>query len=239
VVVQPHRESQVVVCYVHAKTGERVFCGHEHFSSHQLCAADLDRAYVTAARCLHLDGSHIRAARQAARWMREAGRQVVLDLSTTRKAPSPECRALVADVDVLIAGSGAVPALTGESDLWAAAAAALALGPAVVVQTEGADGSYTVTREERFHTPAFDVQVVDTTGAGDVFHGAYIFGLLQEWDLRRTASFASAAAALNCTRFGGRAGAPTLEEVEEFQHLRSAAAVPFVATSESEGRSRV
>ena len=66
----------------------------------------------------------------------------------------------------LICGSGFGRSVTGQSDLWAAGEAILAAGPRIVVQTEGADGSYTVTATERFHLPAFDVPVVDTTGAG-------------------------------------------------------------------------
>ena len=71
--------------------------------------------------------------------------------------------------------------------MWRAGRAALDLGPRVVVQTEGARGSYTVSRDAEFHTPAFDVDVVDTTGAGDTFHGAYLVGLARGWDLERCA----------------------------------------------------
>jgi sugar/nucleoside kinase (ribokinase family) len=64
--------------------------------------------------------------------------------------------------------------------------------------------------------PAFTVEAVDTTGAGDVFHAGYIYGLLQEWDLERVLRFASAMAALTCKKVGGRTGAPGLGEVVEF-----------------------
>jgi sulfofructose kinase len=69
---------------------------------------------------------------------------------------------------------------------------------------------------EFFHQPAFRVRVVDTTGCGDVFHGAFLYGVLRGWDLRRVARFASAVAALKCRKLGGRAGIPRLGEVEEF-----------------------
>jgi ribokinase len=67
-----------------------------------------------------------------------------------------------------------------------------------------------------FATAAFPVPVVDTTGAGDVFHGAYLYGLLRGWDLARTAEFAGATAALKCSGLGGRAGIPRLAEVLSF-----------------------
>ena len=95
------------------------------------------------------------------------------------------------------------------------------MGPEIVVVTRGEHGSYTVTGETAFATAAFPVAVVDTTGAGDVFHGAYLYGLLQGWDLVTTARFAGATAALKCTRLGGRAAIPGLPEVLAFLAERS------------------
>jgi len=96
----------------------------------------------------------------------------------------------------------------------------MALGPQIVVQTEGRDGSYTLTAREHFHTPAFDVEVVDTTGAGDVFHGAYLVGLLRGWDLPMVAAFATAVAAIKCTQLGGRKGIPTSDQTIAFLKKR-------------------
>jgi len=220
-VVRDGPENQVVLVCVDEETGERVFSGLGAFGADPLRAEDLDRGYITQADYLHLDGSHPEAALQAARWMREAGKPVMLDGSKTdaRELP-PRMVELVEHVDILVAGSGFVPALTGETDLWAAGRAALAHGPRIVVQTEGADGSYTVTPDDQFHTPIFPVEVVDTTGAGDVFHGAYLVGLLKGWDLRRVATFATAVSAIECTRLGGRVGIPTYDEVIAFLRQR-------------------
>jgi len=121
---------------------------------------------------------------------------------------------------VLICGSGFGPSLTGQQDLWDAGRAIVEMGPRIVVQTEGKAGSYTTTADDAFHTPAYDVDVVDTTGAGDVFHGAYIVGLLHGWDVRRTAQFATATSALKCTGLGGRRPIPTFDEVMAFLDSR-------------------
>ena len=80
--------------------------------------------------------------------------------------------------------------------------------------TLGSNGSFTLSGKEIFHTPAFRVDVLDTTGAGDVFHGGYIYGLLQNWELKDVTRFASACAALKCRKLGGRSGIPDLKEVE-------------------------
>jgi sugar/nucleoside kinase (ribokinase family) len=148
--------------------------------------------------------------------MHAAGKQVMLDGSATRGPISPAMRALVCAADILICGTGFGPALTGKSDLWEAGQEMLAMGPKIVVQTEGKDGSYTVTKDERFHTPAFEVEVVDTTGAGDVFHGAYLVGLLRGWDLRTVALFSTAVSAIKCTQLSGRRGIPCFDEAVAF-----------------------
>jgi len=145
---------------------------------------------------------------------------VVLDPGKTTWQVDEDMVTLVGLTDVLICGSGFGPAMTGKQEIWEAGAALLNRGPRLVVQTEGAAGSYTTTAAECFHTPAFQVEVVDTTGAGDVFHGAYIFGLLQGWDNQRIARFASAASAIKCTHLGGRSGIPGLAEVQKFLELR-------------------
>lgn len=215
-------EDQVVLVQVDAASGERIF--------HPLAAlwrpprrdldpAELDRAYLASADFLLVDGFHPQAGLQAARWMRAAGKRVMLDANISHGPPSGSIRALVAETDFLVVSAGFCQALTGLDERRAALAAAHALGPGVVVQTEGPGGSYTHTRAgDFFHTPAFPVQAVDTTGAGDVFHGAYLAGLSWGWDLRRVAAFASTAAALKCRKLG-RAGFPTRAEVEEFVSL--------------------
>jgi ribokinase len=90
----------------------------------------------------------------------------------------------------------------------------LSLGAKTATTTLGDGGSVTASGSEIFHTPAFKIKAVDTTGAGDVFHGGYIYGLLQKWDIKKVLMFASAFAALKCRRLGGRAGIPGLKEVE-------------------------
>jgi sulfofructose kinase len=211
-------EEHVIVVYVHEETGERVFSPVRGWGRvAPLRGEELDRDYITAATYLHLDGLDCTAALQAARWMREAGGTVCLDGSKTDGRPlAPEMAELVKHVNILICASGFGRSLTGHADLWQSAQAMLALGPTVIVQTEGEAGSYTTTATERFHTPAFPVDVVDTTGAGDVFHGAYLVGLLRGWDLRSVAHFASAVSAIKCTRLGGRPGIPRFPEVVAF-----------------------
>jgi len=148
--------------------------------------------------------------------MHDANKTVLYDGGTTNRPVPERTRRVLEHVDVLICGSGFAQNLTGLSDTWEAAEAALEVGPRIVVQTEGADGSYTVTADDRFHTPAFPIEVIDTTGAGDVFHGAYLVGLLHGWNLRDVARFSAAVSSLKCGKLGGRAGIPTFDETLAF-----------------------
>ena len=214
-------EDQIIVVHVHERTGERVFSGVSRPTDVKLLAEELDRAYITSADYLHLDGWHPEAALQAAKWMQEAGKTVVLDGSKTTGPVLGPRRELIKHVDVLISGSGFAQGVTGLPDRWAALDAILELGPRIAVQTEGELGSYTVSRDprfgaDRFHMPAFSCPVLDTTGAGDVFHGAFIVGMIHDWSLRDIVRFATAVSAIKCTRLGGRAGIPDFDEVMAF-----------------------
>lgn len=90
------------------------------------------------------------------------------------------------------------------------------LGVRILTITLGERGSITASGDEPFHFPSFRVDAVDTTGAGDVFHGGYVFGLLQGWSLRDTVAFASAMAALKCREIGGRQGIQGISGVMKF-----------------------
>jgi len=210
-------EDQVVIVYVNQDTGERVFSGLHSFERRPLQVDELDRAYITSASYLHLDGTHPEAAQQAAQWMHAAGKLVSLDCAKSDGVSIwGNLRELVPYADILICGSGFGRALTGHAGHWQAGEAMLSLGPKIVVQTEGKAGSYTQTADERFHIPAFGVEVLDTTGAGDVFHGAYLVGLLHGWDLRTVSAFATAVSAIKCTHLGGRRGIPTFAQTLAF-----------------------
>lgn len=215
-------EVQAVLVCVDAENGERTF-SFVHAPGRDpglIRVGELEPGYITGAKMLHLDGYHAEAALAAAGWMRAAGKPVMLDCAAGRGTVSENQIALVKACDILICGSGFAPGLTGEQDLWRAGRAVLALGPRIVVQTEGADGCYTSTPEDEFHTPAYPVEVMDTTGAGDVFHGAYAAAVLRGWDARRAARFSSAVSAIKCMRLGGRAGAPCFDEALRFLRER-------------------
>jgi sulfofructose kinase len=165
--------------------------------------------FLTGAEVLLCDGHQpvlqIRAAEKA----RELGITVVTDAGGVREGMGD----LLSLTDVLIASERFAAEVAPRPDLAEVLDELHALGPRVVVVTLGAEGSVGSDGGRLVREAAWPVKVVDTTGAGDVFHGAYIYALLQHWDLARSMRFASVAAGLKCRALGGRAGIPRLEEV--------------------------
>ena len=163
--------------------------------------ADLERAWIVNARALHLDGYDTAAATLAAGWARTAGIPVIADLDELY----PGVERLIENVDYLIVSRDFPSRLMKEKDLEKALRGMmLRYGCALTAATLGEDGVLAWDGARLLHRSAYRVPVVDTTGAGDVFHAGFIYGLLQGWPLERQLDFACAAAALNCTAAGAR-----------------------------------
>ncbi|PTM38709.1 PfkB family carbohydrate kinase [Bosea sp. 124] len=147
----------------------------------------------------------------ALRLAREAGVPGVLD--GDRKPPHPD---LVGTASHVAFSAQALRELSGEEDPRTGLARVARDMPTWLAVTLGKEGALFVENGELVHAPAFAVETVDTLGAGDVWHGAFALGLAEGQGERAAIRFASAAAAIKCTRFGGRAGAPHRAEIEAF-----------------------
>ena len=178
-----------------------------------LKAADLDRAWITQARALHVDGYDTEAATQAAMWARAAGIPVIADLDELY----PGIEKLLRYVDYLIVSRDIPSRLTHEPDLEQALRQMhRRFGCRLAAATLGHEGALAWDGLRCHQTPAYQVNVVDTTGAGDIFHAGFIYGLLQDWPLARQLDFACAAAAINCMAVGARGGIQPIDEIEAF-----------------------
>lgn len=142
---------------------------------------------------------------------RRAGLPGVLD--GDRRPPHPD---LVATASHVAFSAQALREISGEDDPRAGLARLARDVPTWLAVTLGGDGVLFMAQDGVVHVPAFAVETVDTLGAGDVWHGAFALALAEGREERAAIRFASAAAALKCTRFGGRLGAPTRDEVERF-----------------------
>jgi sulfofructose kinase len=157
-----------------------------------------------------VDGYDTAAATLAARWARTAGVPVIADLDELY----PGVEELLNNIDYLIVSRDFPTRLTGEPTLeMALQAMRSTYGCQLAAATLGHDGVVAFDGRKFHHAAAYRVPVADTTGAGDIFHAGFIFGLLQNWPLDRQLDFACAAAALNCSAVGARGGIRTVEEI--------------------------
>jgi sulfofructose kinase len=212
--IVPGTETAFSVILVDRSTGKRSIL-YRRGDTPPLEPGQIDSAIVRRGGILHLSGSYQEAEITAARMAKSLG--VLVSFDGGAGLARPGISALVELADILIVARSFAAQETGLSDIEACARNFLRRGPRTVVVTDGVAGSWGWTQAgEYHHQPAFQVQVADTTGAGDVYHGAFIYGTLHGWDMAQTLRFASAVAGLKCTSVGGRAGIPTLADVERF-----------------------
>lgn len=211
----PGARTQLAVIVVDRETGERIVLWYrDPRLSMPPQSLDLDR--IRSARCLLLDAGDPSTAATAARAAREAGSAVVLDADTL----APGLAELLGQVDFPIVSRSFAEAFGESRTVRGGLDAIAARGARLAVVTLGASGAVARAGERVIESPAFRVEVVDTTGAGDVFHAAFAWALLAGEDAEGVLRTAGAAAALACRALGAQGGLPTPDEIERFLRLQ-------------------
>jgi sulfofructose kinase len=203
--------NQFAVILVDARSGERTVLWDRH-PALNMQPDEVPQEAVTSGRLLIVDCHQTAAAARAAHYARQAGIPAIVDVEKVR----PGIGDLLQTVDVIIAAEEFPSALTGHEELGAALEAMTRdFAAPVICVTLGAAGSLTRCNGREIRTPPFQVDCIDSTGAGDVFRGAFAAGWLAtpDGDLEDVLRFANAAAALNCRALGSRGALPTSDEV--------------------------
>lgn len=178
-----------------------------------LNANDIKISDLPKARAVHIDGRYLPACLILAHWAKKNKIPVILDVGSIRN----DIGELFPLVDHLICSEAFALPYTKSSHSKDAVAKLGKLCNGTIVVTSGVKGSIGYADKDGFvMQKAYKVTTVDTTGAGDVYHGAYIFGLLNKYNLKERLRFAAAAAAINCTKPGGRTGIPSLNQLKSF-----------------------
>ena len=189
----------------------RIFIGKEGTAG-ELLPEEIDYEYLGKAKYLHLENGRPASA-AAALFAREHGIVTVMDADNYQEGIVK----LLPCLDVFIASEFFYRDMFGDLLYEEGCRKLLEAGPSTAIVTLGSRGSVGMTAQDGFfRTESFQVPVRDTTGAGDVFHGAYIVGLLEGMDAPECARFASAVSAIKCTCFGGRTGIPNRDTVQRF-----------------------
>jgi sugar/nucleoside kinase (ribokinase family) len=176
---------------------------------------DLERDWIVGARALLVDGHDTEAAACAARWARESGIPVTADLDNIY----PGVEVLLENVDFMISSKDFPERLTGEKELLKSLPQVQRrFKTQIAAATLGRDGVLAWDGSIFRYVPAYRVNAVDTTGAGDIFHAAFVCAQLAGRKLEEQLSFSCAAAALNCTAPGARGHIATIEEIRKLMH---------------------
>jgi sulfofructose kinase len=177
----------------------------------RLLPVEITPEQITSARLLHIDGHDTPAVEHAAKIARAAGMPVTVDVDTIYHGFDR----VLPHVDYLIASSEFPVQWTNERDPFRALEMIQEeYKMRVAAMTLGAHGALALEGEKFVYSPAFVVNCVDTTGAGDIFHGAFCYAVLERMEMRDALDFSNAMAALNCTALGARGGIRGLDEVK-------------------------
>jgi sulfofructose kinase len=206
--LDPKLDTPFASIWVEADTGLRTaVLGSNHYAQPR----QLPGGVIENARLLHFDARDPFLCREAALRARNSGVEVSLDVGS----PRLDARSLISLVDHLVVAKRFALAVTGKEsvpDMLTALQEEANADLVITLGEEGAIGREKSGSESR--RGIFDVECVDTTGAGDIYHAGYLYGVLQGWSLSRRMTFAAAAAALATTALGARGCLPALGDVE-------------------------
>ncbi len=211
---EPGVKNQFAVVLVDKTSGERTILWRRDRGL-LYREGELSREAVCEGRVLHVDGHDIEATLAAVRWAKQEGIVTVMDADRIDEKTGE----LIRHIDFLITSSTFPMRFTGIEDLPKALVALQETCGGFVAASLGPDGAVALVDGSPIFYKGVVIDVVDTTGAGDVFHGAFIYGLVRGWGMDQIFPFANAVAGLKCTGLGGRA-IPSLEEVETYMGWR-------------------
>src|SRR5580704_2876326 len=209
----PGCSSQIAYILVDLDSGERTVLWRRD-PKIAIRPEDLRREWLSGTKALLVDGHDTEAATLAAQWARKENISVVGDFDNRY----PGVEALLEYVDFPITSRDFPGRLTGEDNLLRALPAMFRMFKFhLIAATIGRLGVIAWDGARFILCPGFQVKTVDTTGAGDIFHGAFLYGLLRGSTIEESLEFSCAAAALNCTAMGARGGIAPLDEIEQFR----------------------
>ena len=147
------------------------------------------------------------------------GGKVAVDLEINTITDKAAARRMLAHSDIIFSNEEALSELTGKKDMQEAVTEILTIGPELVILTQGSRGAALFTADAQYATKPYQVPIKDTTGAGDCFHAAFLFGFLAGWGYQDCMDFAGAASAILIQSIGARNVLPTEADVHNFMEI--------------------
>lgn len=208
---RPNHRSNRATIWVDQPTGNRTVA-LVRGNAESLKKEELPKSLLSGTPLLLMDGRDTELCLRAAEIIHKGGGKVVLDAGSPRQ----NIETLLCHTDHAVVSQDFIRGTFHGHSEEEAVQMIQSMGPDSVVVTLGERGGWYAERDLLGSFASFQVPVRDTTGAGDAFHGGYLFALKEQMEMPERCQFASAVAALVCRSLGGRAGAPTREEVSHF-----------------------
>jgi sugar/nucleoside kinase (ribokinase family) len=210
VVVDGDLPTPVALIFVDEASGTRTIA-YQPTSPDRLKHAAINIEIVLSARCLMIDPHETLFGLELAPLAKARGIPIIYDAEHLAEG----FYEMLAAADYIIGSEDVIQtleAVTPEEALKRL----LSFGARAAVITLGAKGSIALTANGLIRCPAYRIEVVDTTAAGDAFHAGFAYGILKGWELKKILTFSNAMGALVCRALGGRESLPSLEEIHEF-----------------------
>jgi sugar/nucleoside kinase (ribokinase family) len=211
-------QTPVNFIFVIKNSGEKTIIQSPYMQTTKLSLDDITPGMFTGAKLLHTTCIHPDITLKAFKLAKENGLMISMDLeSQIALRGMDELRPYLSYVDILLPNKMGAMTLTQKKTPLEAAKEFIKMGIKTVVITLGAKGAMAITENSIIESPAFKIQPIDATGAGDAFCGGFCFAfVLKKWDLRKSLTFANACAALKVTQLGARTGMPSFKNALSF-----------------------
>ncbi len=199
--------------------GEKSIVQSPHMQTTKIDASDLDESYIGSAKLLHTTIIHQKVTERAIEIAKKYDVNISIDLESQIAQRGWQClKRILLNTDVLIPNKNGAKIITKNNSPEKAAGILVKKGIPIVIITLGKEGVLITTKKFQKKIPAYNIEkVIDTTGAGDCFNGAFSYGYwIKGWDLERACKYANAAAALKIKKLGARTGMPTQLELLQF-----------------------
>jgi ribokinase len=213
------KEKATPVNFIIIVKGEKSIIQSPHMQTTKISISDLDESYIESAKVLHTTIIHPKVTEKAIEIAKKFNVRVSVDLeSQIAQRGWKDLKKVLLNADVLLPNKDGAKVITNTDSPERAAMILVKKGIPIVIITLGKDGVLITTKKFQKKIPAYDIKnVIDTTGAGDCFNGAYSYGYwIRGWNIEKACRYANAAAALKIQKLGARTGMPTQSELLQF-----------------------
>jgi ribokinase len=204
--------------------GEKTIIQSPHMYTTRLLESDLDEFYIGSAKLLHTTIIHQKLTKKAIEIAKSYDVKISIDLEAQIASRGwQKLKEILLSADVLIPNKEGAKIITNTNSPEKAAEILIKKGIPIVIITLGKDGALISTRKFQKKISAYSIEkVIDTTGAGDCFNGAFSYSYwIEKWDIEKACKYACAAAALKIKKLGARTGMPTKLELNEFLKIQN------------------